>query len=366
MRFPVNVPKIWGKEKDYVNDCLETGWISSAGSYVNAFESALAKLTNRRYCSSVTNGTVALEIALQSLELPKGSEVILPNFTIISALPEVLKLGLKPVFIEPRDYFNVHPEDVLNAITKNTSCIVITHIYCFPVLMQSIIEYAKSKGIRIVEDAAEMLGQTYMGEPIGSFGDISTFSFFANKNITTGEGGAILTNDEGLFRKITKLKNLGFGEPRFIHESFGTNARLTNIQCAIGLGQLENLQHAIDKKRAIASVYNNNLEESIFQITPRHHEGEENIYWVYPVMMKSKELKDRLLSRLRASGIDTRPFFYPLNKQPVLKGTDYFYSGDSFSLDLYNRGFYVPSGLGMELTDFEEIASIMLELSKEL
>ena len=366
MKYPVNVPKIWGKEKDYVNDCLDTGWISSAGVYVELFENALAKQTKRQYCSTVTNGTVALEIALQSLELPRGSEVILPNFTIISALPEVLKLGLKPVFIEPRDYFNVHPEDVLNAITNNTSCIIITHIYCFPVMMQSVIEYAKSKGIRIVEDAAEMLGQTYMGRAIGSFGDISTFSFFANKNITTGEGGAILTNDEDLFHKITKLKNLGFGEPRFVHESFGTNARLTNIQCAIGVGQLENLQLAVDKKRAIANIYNVHLQESIFQITPRSHEGEENIYWVYPVMMKNKDLRDRFLFKLRGAGVDTRPFFYPLNKQPVLKGTEYFFPGGSVSLDLYNRGFYVPSGLGMELTDFEDIANIMLELSKEL
>jgi perosamine synthetase len=232
--------------------------------------------------------------------------------------------------------------------------------------MHSVIEYAKSKGIRIVEDAAEMLGQSYTGKPIGSFGDISTFSFFANKNITTGEGGAILTNDEDLSNKINKLKNLGFGEPRFVHESFGTNARLTNIQCAIGLGQLENLQLAIDKKRAIANIYNVHLQDSIFQIIPRCHEGEENIYWVYPVMMKNKELRDRFLSKLRVAGIDTRPFFYPLNKQPVLKETEYFYPGDSISLDLYNRGFYIPSGLGMELIDFEDIANIMLELSKEL
>ena len=249
MKYPVNIPKIWGEEHKLVSNCLDSGWISSAGEYVNIFEDMLAKLTNRDYCTTVSNGTVALEIAIKSLGLKKGDEVILPNFTIISALPTILELGLKPIFIEPTDGFNVCPLKLIEQISNKTKCIIITHIYCFPVDLDPIIVEAKRRGIWIIEDSAEMLGQQYKGKPCGSFGDISTFSFFANKIITTGEGGAILSNNISIHKKILKLKNLGFGKNRFIHQTFGTNARLTNLQCAVGLGQLKNLKKAIRIKR---------------------------------------------------------------------------------------------------------------------
>lgn len=369
MKYPVNIPKIWGEEHKLVRDCLDSGWISSAGEYVNIFEDMLAKLTNRDYCTTVSNGTVALEIAIKSLGLKKGDEVILPNFTIISALPTILELGLKPIFIEPTDGFNVCPLKLIEQISNKTKCIIITHIYCFPVDLDPLLAEARRRGIWIIEDSAEMLGQHYKGKPCGSFGDISTFSFFANKIITTGEGGAILSNNISIHKKILKLKNLGFGKNRFIHHTFGTNARLTNLQCALGIGQLKNLKKAVKIKKKIGKIYNKHLSRiDFFELQPATKKYAENIYWVYPIILKKEGTKDFIIKELYNHGVDTRPFFYPLDHQPALKTfhINPIKKSNSNSLRLYENGFYVPSGIGMNLEHIPQICDILIKSSAKI
>ena len=210
--IPVNIPKIYNQEKIYVKDCLNSGWISSEGRYVKRFEDSFSKYNNRAYGVAVSSGTGALEIAMKSLNLKKGSEVIIPSFSIISTALCVIKSGLKPVLIDSDlKTWNVNPDQLIKKISKKTKAIIITHIYGFPVDMKKILFIAKQKDIKIIEDSAEMIGQTYFNKKCGSFGDLSVFSFYANKHITTGEGGMILTNNRKLSIKCKSLRNLCFG-----------------------------------------------------------------------------------------------------------------------------------------------------------
>ena len=243
--IPVNKPVIFNDEKKLVNECLQTGWISSEGKFVKQFENNFAKFNSRKFGITVSNGTAALEVALKSLNLKRGAEVIIPTFSIISTALCVVKLNLKPILVDcDIENWNMKIDSILTKITKKTKAIILTHIYGYPVDMKKIIKIAKKENIKIIEDAAEMIGQKYRGKMCGSFGDISTFSFYANKHITTGEGGMILTNNPEISNKCKSLRNLCFGQgyKRFYHDDIGWNYRLSNVQAAIGCGQLKNIK----------------------------------------------------------------------------------------------------------------------------
>ena len=295
--IPVNVPRIFKDEKSNVKDCLDTGWISSEGSYVKKFESKFGKYNKRRYAIAVSSGTAALEIAIKSLNLKKGDEIIIPTFSIISTALCVIKFGLKPVLVDSNlSTWNMDVDEVIKKITTRTKAIIVTHIYGFPVDMSKILKIARKKKIRIVEDAAEMIGQTYYNKKCGSFGDISTFSFYANKQITTGEGGMIVTNSKKMAEKCSELRNLCFKKNRrFVHYKIGWNYRMSNIQAALGVAQLERKNEIVKLKRRIGSFYNKKLKKiKKISLPIRKVNYADNIYWVYTIILK-KNIKLQLI-----------------------------------------------------------------------
>ncbi|HSQ05771.1 MAG TPA: DegT/DnrJ/EryC1/StrS family aminotransferase [Burkholderiales bacterium] len=357
--IPVNTPLLDGNEAEYLAECIRTGWISSEGPFIPRFESAMAKIAGRQHGVAVTNGSVALDIAVQALKLNPGDEVIIPTFTIISCAAAVVRAGLTPVVVDcdPKTW-NMTVEGVEAAITPRTRALMLVHIYGLPVDLDPIMELARKHDLRVIEDAAEMHGQTYRGLPCGGFGDLSTFSFYPNKHITTGEGGMVLTDDEALAERVRSLRNLCFQpQQRFVHEELGFNARMTNLQAALGVAQTERLEEVVAIKRRIGQRYEELLEdvELVQRPVPRTNYA-DNIYWVYGIVLDDKIAFDarEAMGRLAAKGIGTRPFFWCMHEQPVLRKAGLF-ARDSHphAERIARRGFYLPSGLG--LTD-EEIA----------
>tara|TARA_B100000029_G_scaffold515906_1_gene625448 strand:- start:837 stop:1982 length:1146 start_codon:yes stop_codon:yes gene_type:complete len=370
--IPVNVPKLFRHEKNNVKECLKTGWISSEGKYVKKFEDFFSKYNNRNYGISVSSGTGALEIAVRSLNLKKGSEVIISSFTIISTALSVIKSELKPILVDADlSTWNMNPDQVIKKITKKTKAIIITHIYGFPVDMKKILSICKKKNIKIIEDAAEMIGQTYYGAKCGSFGDLSIFSFYANKHITTGEGGMILTNNKKLYKKCVSLRNLcfGIGLNRFNHEDIGWNYRMTNLQAAVGCGQLKNINKIIKRKREIGNRYISILKncEKIF-IQPQKLKYAKNIFWVFGILLKknTKISRDALVKKLSRLNIQTRNFFYPMHRQKIFIKMKIFGKNSKFiNADyLSKNGFYLPSGLGISNKEIDYVGKTLLSILK--
>ena len=368
--IPVNVPKLSNQEKINVKKCLTSGWISSEGEYVKKFEEDFSKYNNRIYGVAVSSGTGALEIALKSLDLKRGDEIIIPTFSIISTALCVIKLGLKPILVDSDlATWNMDSEQVIKKISRNTKAIIITHIYGFPVDLQKVLRLAKKKNIKIIEDAAEMIGQTYFKKKCGSFGDISTFSFYANKHITTGEGGMILTNDKRLYEKCKSLRNLCFGKDnnRFNHDDIGWNYRMTNLQAAIGCGQLKNISKIIRRKREIGRRYISILNKSkIIFIQPYKLNYAKNIFWVFGVLLKKNAniSRDRIIKKLLKKNIQTRTFFFPMHKQKIFKKMKVFPKNQKFVNAEYlsKNGFYLPSGLGISNSDIDFVGKTLIKI----
>lgn len=352
--IPVNEPLMDGNEKKYLCECIDTGWISSEGPFVERFEKGLAGFAGRKYGIAVSSGTAALEAALQALRLPPGMEVILPAFTIISCAQAIVKAGLTPVVVDCReDTWNLNVEELEDKITGRTAAIMVVHIYGLTVDMAPVLRLACKYGLKVIEDAAQAHGQTCDGKNCGSFGDISVFSFYPNKHITTGEGGMILTDDEELAERCRSIRNLCFQrERRFIHDEIGNNFRMTNLQAALGVAQLERIEETVGKKRWIGSYYSRafgDLPESIKQPLAKTDYC-ENIYWVYGMVLAEELHKNAVwaMEELKKQGIGTRPFFYPIHKQPVfLKMGLFFGVKCPVAENLAERGFYIPSGLGL-------------------
>ena len=368
--IPVNIPKLSNHEKINVKKCLTSGWISSEGEYVKKFEKDFSKYNNRIYGVAVSSGTGALEIALKSLDLKRGDEIIIPTFSIISTALCVIKLGLKPILVDSDlTTWNMDSEQVIKKISRNTKAIIITHIYGFPVDLQNVLRLAKKKNIKIIEDAAEMIGQTYFKKKCGSFGDISTFSFYANKHITTGEGGMILTNDKRLYEKCKSLRNLCFGKDnnRFNHDDIGWNYRMTNLQAAIGCGQLKNISKIIRRKREIGRRYISILNKSkIIFIQPYKLNYAKNIFWVFGVLLKKNAniSRDRIIKKLLKKNIQTRTFFFPMHKQKIFKKMKVFPKNQKFVNAEYlsKNGFYLPSGLGISNSDIDFVGKTLIKI----
>lgn len=352
--IPVNVPFIGEREKELVAQALETGWISSEGPFVAEFEEKLSARVDRRHGIAVTNGTAALEIAVRALDIGPGDEVILPTFTIISCAQAVTNAGAIPVTVDcdPRTW-NMTPEGVAAAVTPRTKAVMAVHIYGLPVDMDPILETARRHNLAVIEDAAEAIGQSYKDRPCGSIGDISTFSFYANKNITTGEGGMIMTNDNALAERCRSLRNLCF-QPgkRFVHEEIGWNCRFTNLQAALGIAQLERLNETIRKKRRMAARYNELLQDVSWLDKPAPRtEHAENDYWVYGVTLNSQYSgpeRDKVCALLQKSGVGVRPFFWPIHEQPVYRDR-YFQNTPRHpnAERIARTGFYLPSGVAL-------------------
>lgn len=366
--IPVNVPLLEGNEKKYLLECIETGWISSEGPFVKEFEEKFSSQVNRNHGIAVTNGTAALDVAFEALGVGSGDEVIMPAFTIISCIGQIIRSGAKPVLVDSdSSTWNMDVSQVEAKITPRTKVILIVHIFGLPVDMDPILDLAQHHGIKIIEDAAQMHGQTYKGKPCGSFGDISTFSFYPNKHITTGEGGMVVTNNDQLSEDCRSLRNLCFQpEKRFVHERLGWNLRMTNMQAALGLAQLEQLEEFVHRKRHMGNLYNDFLSgQPNVSLPLTKTDYAENIYWVYGLLLNDDFDMDAeaVMGKLAEKGIGTRPFFCPMHMQPVLQRLGLF-EGEQYPIAerLYRRGFYIPSGMALTDDQIKESALAVKEV----
>ena len=368
--IPVNTPLLDGNEKKYLSECIDTGWISSEGQFVTQFEDQFAKRLGRNHAIAVTSGTAALDVAIEALLIGPGDEVILPAFTIISCINQVIRSGAIPVLVDSDPLtWNMNLQQIEEKITERTKAILVVHIFGLPVDLDPILELAKKNDIKIIEDAAEMHGQTYNGNPCGSFGDISTFSFYPNKHITTGEGGMIVTNDAQLAEDCRSLRNLCFQpEKRFVHERFGWNYRMTNIQAALGLAQLERLDEFVERKRIMGKKYTQGLRVlNEVQLPLEKTDYAENIYWVFGVVLDDSIGFDaeEAMKMLEEKGIGCRPFFCPMNQQPVLRKMGFFID-ESYPVAerLYKQGFYIPSGVALNSEQINHVTNKLIEVLK--
>jgi len=369
--IPVNTPRFDGNERKYLAECIDSGWVSSEGPFVRCFEEAMAARVGRRHGVAVSNGTAALEAAVAALELGPGDEVILPTFTIISCAAAVVRAGATPVLVDcDPETWNLRPEDVARRITPRTRAIMAVHIYGLPIDMDPLLRLAAEHGLKIIEDAAEMHGQTCRGRACGSFGDLSVFSFYPNKLVTSGEGGMIVTDSDALAERCRSLRNLCFQEKRrFVHEELGWNFRMSNVQAALGLAQLEQLDAAVERKRRMGARFNQLLAGIPgLQLPLARTDSAENIYWVYGLVLRDEVPFDaaEAMRRLAAKGIGTRPFFWPMHEQPVFRKRGLF-RGERYPVAerIARRGFYVPSGLGLTDEEIERVARAVAEVMTE-
>jgi len=366
--IPVNEPLLDGNEKKYLNQCIETGWISSEGPFVKQFEEEFAARVGREFGIAVCNGTAALETAIVALKIKAGDEVILPTFTIISCAAAIVRSGATPVVVDSDPLtWNMDVEQVEAKISPRTRAIMIAHMYGLPVDVDPILELARKHGLAVIEDAAEMHGQTYRGRPCGSFGDISIFSFYPNKHVTTGEGGMVVTDDAALADRCRSLRNLCF-QPgkRFIHEELGFNFRMTNLQAAVGLAQLERLDDFVVLKRRMGQRYDVLLHDVTGVQRPLSRtDYAENIYWVYGLVLDDSypDDADEVMRLLGERGIGTRPFFWPMHEQPVFRRMGLFADVCCpVSEHLARRGFYIPSGLALTDTQIDTVGRALCEV----
>ncbi len=368
---PVNKPLLDGNEKKYLIECIDSGWISSEGPFVRAFEDKFANRMGRKYGIAVCNGSVALETSVRALNLGPGDEVLLPTFTIVSCASAIVRSGATPVLVDsdPKTW-NMDVTSIEAKITPRTKAIMPVHIYGLPSEMAVILELAERYQLKVIEDAAEMHGQAYRGRPCGSFGDLSVFSFYPNKHITTGEGGMILTNDPLLAERCRQLRNLCFTSGRrFVHEELGWNFRMTSLQAALGLAQLERLDEFVDRKRKMGALYTSLLGDlgDLIQLPMERTNDADNIYWVFGIVLKDKvsQSAETVMSLLQAEGIGTRPFFFPMHLQPVFKNSGLF-KAEQYPISeiLAKRGFYLPSGVAITEREICYVADVLKNILK--
>ncbi len=370
--IPVNEPLLNGNEKKYLCECIDTGWISSEGPFVKEFEQKMSAVAGRKYGIAVSNGTAALEVAVQALGIGEGDEGIMPAFTIISCAMAVTKLGALPVLVDSDIHtWNMKVDEIEAKITSKTKAIMIVHLYGLPVEMKQILKLAEKYNLKIIEDAAEMHGQTYYGRPCGSFGDISIFSFYPNKHITTGEGGMVVTNDEELAKRCRVLRNLCFRQDvRYVHDEISDNYRFTNLQAAVGLAQLERLDEFVARKRAMGKYYTEQLQDVDGLILPiEKTDYADNIYWVYGIVL-DKQIKadNRKIQKLLAEeGIGSRTFFWCMHEQPVYQKQGLFIK-ESYPQAEYlaRKGFYIPSGLALTEGQMQRVVTGLRKAMKEI
>jgi perosamine synthetase len=363
--IPVSNPALLGNEKLYVNQCLDTTWISSLGEYIERFERAMAELCGMEAESAVSccNGTVALHLALLGLGIGPGDEVLVPSLTYIATANAVRYCGAEPVFVDSdRRTWNLDPADLVRKITPRAKAVIPVHLYGKPAAMDEIGRIAGEHNLAVVEDAAEAIGASYRGRPAGALGDVAAFSFFGNKIITCGEGGLVLARDSALARKIRQLKGQGQDfERRYWFPVIGYNYRMTNIEAAIGLAQLERIGDYLAARDEIEAWYRAELGGHPGLVLPARDDGERSVNWLFSVVLRSDTpgLRDRAMSDLRAAGIDSRPFFYPSHTQPPYAGAP----ADCPEAEwLAERGVSLPTWVGMTRQHVARVASALLQI----
>ena len=374
--IPVNEPLLHRRELEYVSECIQTGWISSAGKFIEEFEDKWAAYCGRRYGIAVSNGTVALQVAAACLGLQPGDEVIMPTFTIISCALAAVYNGAVPVLVDcdPRTWC-MDVEQVKAKISERTRAIMPVHIYGHPVDMDPILNLADQHGLAIIEDAAEVHGAEYLAgrnttkptwRRCGSFGTLTCFSFYANKLITTGEGGMVLTDDPALAEKARSLRNLCFhGNRRFHHTELGFNFRLTNLQAAIGVAQLERIAEIIERKRWMGREYDRRLRDIKTLQLPVEESWAKNVYWMYGTVVAEESGMDAaaFALRLKEHGVETRPFFLGLHEQPVFQQRGLFV-GERYPVSerIAAQGLYLPSGLALTEEQISRVSEAVHEV----
>jgi perosamine synthetase len=374
--IPVNEPSLNGRSLEYVSECVRTGWVSSAGRFINEFEDQWAAYCGRKHGIAVANGTVALQLAIAALDLQPGDEVIMPSFTIISCALAVIYNGGVPVLVDsdPRSWC-LDVDQVKGKITPRTRAIMPVHIYGHPVDMDPLLQLASEYGLAIIEDAAEAHGAEYLSKRgsanerwhrCGSFGTMSTFSFYANKLITTGEGGMVVTDDPALADTLRSMRNLCFQtQRRFYHEALGFNFRLTNIQAALGLAQLEGMPEIIERKRRIGQTYNQRLRGISALRLPIEESWARSVYWMYGIVLTEDSLTnaDGLAETLKKLGVETRPFFLGMHEQPVFHKRGLF-KDEHYPVaeELGRQGLYLPSGLGLTDEQMDRVCAAVFEV----
>ena len=366
--IPVNEPLLNGNEEKYVVECIRTGWISSEGPFVRRFEEQFSARVGRKHGVAVSNGSVALDATVVALGIGPGDEVILPTFTIISCAAAIVRTGATPVVVDCDPLtWNMTVEQVEARITPRTRAIMVVHIFGLPVDMDPLLALSLKHGLKVIEDAAEVIGQTYRGRPCGSFGDISTFSFYPNKHVTTGEGGMIVTDDPALAERCRGLRNLCFKpEQRFVHDELGWNFRITNMQAALGVAQLERLDKSVAIKRRMGARYTELLTGTRgIQLPLASMPFADNIHLVYGLVLDDAvpfDAKEAMV-RLAALGIGTRPFFWPMHEQPVFRKMGLF-TGESHPVAecIARRGFYIPSGMALSDEQIERSNAAVKEI----
>lgn len=357
-KYPVYRPHLGQKEKENVLECLDSTWISSKGKFVNQFEDEFSKYLGINYSTTVSNGTVALHLALLALGIGEGDEVIVPTFTYIASVNAIKYTGAKPIFVDSlEDTWQMNPDDVERKISINTKAIMAVHLYGHPCEMDKLVKISKERNVFLIEDCAEALGSKYKGQLIGTFGDISTFSFFGNKTITTGEGGMVVTNDQTLYDRSIHFKGQGLAKHReYWHDVVGYNYRMTNICAAIGVAQLENIENVLVKKKQIANWYIENLKNTDY--IPHLEVGDVyHSYWMFSILIKDSNKRDALREYLKLNKVETRPLFYPVHTMPMYSQK---YEKHPVAEKLGWSGINLPSYPDLSKEDIDEICSYLI------
>ena len=345
--IPIAEPSLGEEELRNVIEAVKSGWISSKGKFIEEFEQEFANYCGRKYGVATANGTVALHLALETLGIKKGDEVIVPDLTFVAVANTVTYCNAKPVFVDAHpEYWCIDPERIEEKITPRTKAIIPVHLYGHPCDMDQIMKIAEEHDLYVIEDAAEAHGAEYKGKKVGSFGDISCFSFYGNKIITTGEGGMCLTDNEELAEKMRILRDHGMNpNKRYWYDVVGFNYRMTNMQAAVGVAQLEKLDEFVEKKREIAKWYSEGLKEleekELIKLHPEMSWA-KGVYWMFCILVEDKfgMSRDDLMKRLEENGIETRPFFYPMHVIPPYKNEEKFPVAEEIS----RKGVNLPSG----------------------
>ncbi len=364
-RIPVATPSIGSRELELVTEVVKSGMVSSKGKFVQEFESGFAKYVGMENGIAVSNGTVALHLAITALGIGANDEVIIPDLAFAAVANAVIYSGAKPVFADSNSsYWCIDPNEIKKKITKKTKAIILVHLYGHPCDMKEIMSIASERNLYVIEDCAEAHGAEYRHQKVGSFGDISCFSFYGNKIITTGEGGMCLTNNDELFKKMNTLRDHGMSaKKRYWHEVIGFNYRMTNLQAALGVAQLERIGDFISRKREIANAYKLSLKGTKGLTLHPEMAWAKNVYWMYSILVDKTEFgisRDELMNKLAEKGIETRPFFYPIHEMPpYIK----YKRGSSFGIanEISSAGINLPSGTSLSDSEILEVCELILK-----
>lgn len=367
-KVPVCEPLLGEKELEYAIDCIRSSWISSQGEYINRFEEEFSKYCGAKCGVTTTSGTTALHLAAVCLGIGNDDEVIVPTFTMIATANVVVYTGAKPVLVDSDPYtWNIDVNRIEEKITEKTKAIMVVHTYGHPVDMNPILKLAEDRGLYVIEDAAEAHGAEYKGKRVGALGDVGCFSFYANKIITTGEGGMIVTNNEELAEKARLLRNQAFEkERRFWHRYVGFNYRMTSLQAAVGLAQMEKIDQFVETRRRNAHLYNSLLKNIDGITLPFEAKWAKNVYWMYSILVDPSFglNRDELIACLRETGVETRAFFYPIHAQPVYAQK---YMGESYPVaeELSRKGINLPSGNTLRKDQIEYVVDQILSAKRK-